>query len=265
MFSSIIDGVNEKFDLGDKAGALISAILALMTDSANGGFAGFINRFRAVGLGDLADSWVSSGANTPVSYEQLESALGEDTLRGISEQVGTDYETTVRASEYVIPHLIDDLTPDGEIPNESDLLSQVGGYLTGVGTSSGGVGTSSGDDGNLADDGVGTSSGGVGTSSGGVGTSSGGVGTSSGLAGENIDRVDPADELTDKTEVAGVPGLFDEKSNGEENPLLAWLLPLLILVFLVVIGFWFCGGKSEPVAVPEANTNANTTNANAAK
>jgi uncharacterized protein YidB (DUF937 family) len=253
MFSSIIDGVNEKFDLGDKADALISAILALMTDSGRGGLAGFINRFRAVGLGDLAESWISSGANTPVSYEQLESALGEDTLRGISEQVSTDYETTVKASEYVIPHLVDDLTPDGEIPNESDLLSQVGGYLTGVGTSSG-------DDGTAADDGVGTSSGGVGTSSGGVGTSSGGVGTSSGFAGENIDRVDPAAELTDKPEVAGVPGMFDEKTDGEENPLLAWLLPLLILVFLVVIGFWFCGGKSAPVAAPEANINAANVN-----
>jgi uncharacterized protein YidB (DUF937 family) len=237
MFSSIIDGVNEKFDLGDKAGALISAILALMTDSENGGLAGFINRFREVGLGDLADSWVSSGANTPVSYEQLESALGEDTLRGISEQVGTDYETTVKASEYVIPHLVDDLTPDGEIPFEDDLLSRVGGYLTGVGTSSG-------DDGNLADDGV--------------GTSSGGVGTSSGFAGENIDRVDPAAELKDDPKVAGVPGIFVADADDEENPLLAWLLPLLILVFLVVIGFWFCGRKSEPVAVSEKTVNINT-------
>ena len=191
MFDSIIRDVNEKFDLGDKAGALVSAILALMTDSANGGFAGFINRFRAAGLGDLAESWISSGANTSVSYEQLESALGEETLRGISEKVGTDYKTTVNASEYVIPHLVNDLTPNGEIPHENDLLSQVSGYSTGVGTSSG-------------DDGVGTSSGGV-------GTSSGGVGTSSGLAGENIDRVDPAAELTDKSETAGVPGIFNDK------------------------------------------------------
>ena len=126
MFDSIIKGVNEKYDLGDKAGALISAFLALMTDSESGGFAGFINRFRTAGLGDLADSWVSSGANTPVSNEQLESALGEDTLRGISEKIGADYETTVGASGYVIPHIVDDLTPDGEIPGDDDLLSRIG-------------------------------------------------------------------------------------------------------------------------------------------
>lgn len=214
MFDSIIKSVNEKYDLGDKAGALVAAILALMTDRASGGFAGFIDRFRVVGLGDLAGSWISSGANTPVSYEQLESALGEDTLRGLSEKAGTDYKTTVAAGEYIIPHLVDDLTPDGEIPDENDLLSRAGAYLTGIDTSPG-------------------------------------------AAGQHIDRIDPAAELLDD----GVPGALAADSDGDENALLSWLLPLLILGLLVILGFWFCGGKSEPVAT--VDTNVNTTNANA--
>ncbi len=208
MFDSIVKDVNEKYDLGDKAGALVSAIFDLMTDKENGGFAGFINRFRENGLGSLADSWVRSGANTPISYEQTESAFGEETLRGLSEKSGIDYETTVNATAYAVPHMVDELTPNGEIPREDDLLSRVGG-----------------------------------------------VGTSSGVAGEPFDRIDPAAELTEKTE--GVPGIFSDKSETEENPLLAWLLPLLILVLLVIVGYMFCGGKSEPVAVPETNVNAN--------
>ncbi|MEO6588268.1 MAG: YidB family protein, partial [Pyrinomonadaceae bacterium] len=126
MFDSIINSVGEKFGLGDKAGAFVSALLALMTDRENGGFTGFINRFRKVGLGDLADSWISSGANTPISYEQVESAFGEGTLHDISEQTGVDYKTTVDATGYIVPHIIDDLTPDGEIPSEGDLLSRIG-------------------------------------------------------------------------------------------------------------------------------------------
>ena len=241
MFDSIIKGVNEKFDLGDKAGALVSAILALMTDRANGGFAGFINRFRSAGLGDLADSWVSSGANTPISNEQLESALGEDTLRGISEKIGADYETTVGASSYVIPHIVDDLTPDGEIPGDDDLLSRIGTYSTGVGTSSGGVGTSSG-------------------------------------AAETFDRIDASagtTDLADGAEVAGVPGIFSEAGDENDSPL-SWLLPLILLALLMIVGYWFCGGKSEPVATTNgninnvnansaANTNVATENTNAAK
>lgn len=263
MFSSIIEGVNEKFDLGDKAEALISAIFAMMTDSENGGFAGFVDRFREVGLGDLIDSWISSGANTPISYEQIESAFGDETLRVLSEQVGTDYKTTVEATEYIVPHLVDELTPNGEIPDESDLLASAGALMDdGVGTSSGegGVGTSSGDGG------VGTSSGGVGTSSGddGVGTSSGGVGTSSGDGGENFDRVDPAvttvASLADKDQTDVVPESFD--ADGGDNSSLSWLLPLIITAILVVLGYWFCTAKSEPVAnvAPNANVTANTNN-----
>lgn len=223
MFDSIISSVNEKYTLGDKAGALVSALVGLMTDSKSGGFAGFINRFRDAGLGDLADSWISSGANTPVSNEQLESALGENTLRGISEKVGTSYEDTVGASGYIIPHVVDDLTPDGEMPSGDDLLSRMSGSLMGVGTSSGAAGSSS----NGGDGGVGTSSG-----DDGVGTSSGGG---------------------------------DGFGDGNGSPL-AWLLPLLILALLIILGAWFCGKKSEPVATVNTSVNkANTnTTANAA-
>lgn len=220
MFDSIISSVNEKYNLGDKAGALVSALVALMTDGKNGGFAGFINRFRAAGLGDLADSWISSGANTPISNEQLESALGEDTLRGLSEKVGASYADTVGASGYIIPHVVDDLTPDGEMPNDDDLLARTGGYLTGVGTSSGAV-------------------------------------------AQAFDRVDASQttsaSLPEDSTIAGVPGLFGE---GNDSPL-SWLLPLLILGLLIILGVWFCGKKSEPVAtvntsVNKANTSTNT-------
>lgn len=234
MFDSIIKSVNEKYDLGDKADALVSAILTLMTDSAGGGFAGFINRFRTNGLGELANSWISSDANTQISNEQLESALGEDTLRGISDKIRADYEATIGASSLAIPHLVDELTPNGEIPNEGDLLSKVGTYLSGVGTSSG------------DDD-----------------TSSGGVGTSSGAA-EVFDRIDPSAGTTDLADgevIAGVPGIFSE-TDGEDSPL-SWLLPLIILALLVVVGFWFCGGKSEPVATANGNINIANTNSSA--
>ena len=220
MFDSIISSVNEKYNLGDKAGALVSALVALMTDNKDGGFAGFINRFRTAGLGDLADSWVSSGANTPVSNEQLESALGEDTLRGLSEKVGANYADTVGASGYIIPHVVDDLTPDGEMPNDADLQARIGGYSAGVGTSSGAV-------------------------------------------AQAFDRVDASQTTSAKLpEDSAIAGVSDTFSEGSNSPL-SWLLPLLILGLLIILGVWFCGKKSEPVAtvntsVNKANTVSNT-------
>lgn len=229
MFNSIINGAAEKFGLGEKAGALVSALLALMTDSGNGGFAGFLNRFKKAGLGDLADSWVTSGANAPISYEQTESAFGTETLNEISEQVGIDYKTTVSATAYLIPHLVNDLTPNGKVPNESDLLSRIGGYLTGA-----------------------------------SGAVAGGLGARSAV-GDTFDRVDASVGNTERRPILAddISGEFDANDESENKTALSWLLPLLILGLLLILGYWFCGGKSEPVATTNANASKANTNLNA--
>ncbi len=131
MFDSIISETAEKFNLGGKTGMLLSALLALMTDKNRGGFAGFLEQFNRAGLGETAASWVGANANTPISNEQLESALGSDTLNEFAAQAGTDYPTATSATAYLIPRVVDALTPEGIVPQESDLLSTTGGYLIG--------------------------------------------------------------------------------------------------------------------------------------
>ncbi len=194
MFSSMIDEAAGRFDLGDKAGTLLSALLSLITDNRRGGFAGFLDCFRKTGLGDTAQSWVSSGANTPLSYEQLESALGEETLKNISGQVGLEYKKTVFASAFMIPHIVDQLTSEGVVPQYDDLLSRIGGYLT--------------------------------------------------EADAPIDGKRMNESLeTDNYET-------------EENTILNWLLPLILLGFLLIIGYMFCGGRPETFA-PSVPANVN--------
>ena len=133
MFDSIINKSGEKFGLEDKAGSLLSSLLGLMTDQSQGGFSGFLDRFRQVGLGDVADSWVGTGANIQLSNEQVESALGTETTAVMARQAGVDVETTRSALGMMIPGVVDLLTPDGLVPTDDDLLSKIGGYLSGVG------------------------------------------------------------------------------------------------------------------------------------
>lgn len=221
MFGSMIDDAAARFNLGDKAGTLLSALLTLITDRARGGFAGFLNRFRQVGLSDTAQSWVHSGANTPLSYEQLESALGEETLKNISGQVGLEYEKTVSAAAFMIPHIVDQLSPEGVVPQDDDLLTRIGGYLN----------------------------------------------------EDEKTELKPV-ETFDRMGTAAVAGEANAPTLGnragdlidsavdyeaEENTMLNWLLPLVLLGFLIVIGYMFCGGRPEAVA-PQAPTNVNAPN-----
>ena len=249
MFDSIIKEAQEKFNLGDKAGGLLSTLVVLMTNKDDGGFSGFLERFKEAGLGDVASSWVNSGANTPISNEQVESVFGEETLKDISENAELDYATTTSATAFMTPHIVDNLTPDGVVPSESDLLTKIGGYLSGLGgLAAGAFGTA----GAMASDTVDR----IGTAA------SGTVDAGKKIVGDGIDTVGAgAKAVGDKFSgaMSSVGDTFD--SDGDGNSILKWLIPLLLLGLLVALGFWFCGKSTTPT-VTNANTNANVNKAN---
>lgn len=261
MFDSIINQVQEKFNLGDKAGGLLSTLLAMMTDTTNGGFSGFLERFNEAGLGDVASSWVSTGANTPLSNEQTETVFGEETLEDISDEVGLDYDTTTSATAFMTPHIVDNLTPTGVVPSEGDLLSTIGGFLGGIGgAATGALGMAGATTSDTAER--------IETAT------SETIDAGERRIAENLDMVDAgavavgdkvaADTVTVSDKVSGalhsVGDTIDD--DGDGGSVLKWLIPLLLLGLVVVLGFWFCRKAPTP-AVTNANTNVNKVNTNA--
>ena len=68
----LVNEVDSKFGLGaGKAGSLLTAILSLIQEQS-GGLAGFLDRFRSAGLGDMVSKWLSGGPSQPLSSETLE-------------------------------------------------------------------------------------------------------------------------------------------------------------------------------------------------
>ena len=242
IFDSIINEAGEKFNLGGRAGTLLSALLALMTDKNRGGFAGFLENFSRAGLGDTVTSWVGTGSNTTVSNEQIESALGKDTLRGIASGTGTDYATVTSATAYMTPRIIDALTPGGVLPTDGDLLSRIGGYLNGIGGAAPGGGTAAAMTGGIPDKADAT----VGdTDFASRGTVSSGINAAGDAAGAVGDRFDSA--------LNSVGERVD--GDGDNDSIFKWLLPLLLLGLLLMLGYMFCS-KSVPVATAAANDAA---------
>lgn len=237
LFDSVINGASEKFGLGDKAGTLLSALLALMTNQETGGFSGFMDRFKQAGLGDTATSWITSGDNTDISSEQLESAIGADTISVISEQVGIDKEKTTSALAFMTPKVVDNLTPNGELPDDDSLLSKIGGFLTGAGGMAAGV---------LA---------------GAAGGSKAVAGTVANKASDAAESVgDAAGAVGDKITGAfdSVTGGFDGDGDDDGGSILKWLLPLILLGVLIAIGFYACRDNKPVVTDTNANTNSET-------
>jgi uncharacterized protein YidB (DUF937 family) len=103
---------------------LLQAVVGLLAQNSSvGGLGGLIQAFQKNGLGDIVNSWVSTGKNLPISPEQIQQGLGCDLLKQLASQVGVSTEAAGGQLASLLPGLIDKLTPDGKMP-DSKLIEQ---------------------------------------------------------------------------------------------------------------------------------------------
>lgn len=94
--------------------------VALLLLQQNGGLEGLLSKFRQGGLGQQADSWVSTGQNMNISANDLQQIFGSSTLRDLASQLGMPEEQAGSTMAQVLPELINQLTPQGQVPANGD-------------------------------------------------------------------------------------------------------------------------------------------------
>jgi uncharacterized protein YidB (DUF937 family) len=111
---------------------LMQAAMTLIQQ--NGGLPGLLQKFQQSGLGQHAESWVSSNANLPISADQLHQVLGSGAIASIASQLGMDHAQVSGGLAQLLPQLVNQLTPNGSVPaNHADLLSEGLSLLAGRG------------------------------------------------------------------------------------------------------------------------------------
>ena len=88
------------------------SIGAVLTD----GIRSLVDRFRSIGHGEAADSWVAHGPNREVAPQHVESAIGADTLDVLAKQTGLSREEIITRLTRELPSAVDKYTPEGRIP-----------------------------------------------------------------------------------------------------------------------------------------------------
>lgn len=126
LFDSVAGAVLGNM-MGDK-GKMAQVAMDMLNQ--NGGLSGVLDKFKQGGLGDLAASWVGTGANLPISAEQINSVLGNSMVGEMAAKFGMDsQDLSAKIAEY-LPMVIDKMTPNGQVEeNSGDLMSTVLGML----------------------------------------------------------------------------------------------------------------------------------------
>lgn len=107
---------------GGGGGALANILFGLIQNQP-GGLGGLLQSFQNKGLGDVVNSWVGTGPNQPISPDQVHSALGADTISEIASKLGVSPQTASSGLSQLLPQMVDKLTPNGQVPAHSDILS----------------------------------------------------------------------------------------------------------------------------------------------
>jgi uncharacterized protein YidB (DUF937 family) len=118
--------------LGGKSDAapLVGSVLEALGRDNPDGLTGLAQAFKAGGLGHIVESWVSTGANLPVSGGQLAQVLGRPMIDQLAAKTGkSPEELTTKLAEF-LPVVVDKLTLDGKLP-ESGMLADAIGLLRG--------------------------------------------------------------------------------------------------------------------------------------
>jgi uncharacterized protein YidB (DUF937 family) len=86
----------------------------------SGGLGNLMKEFQDRGHGDVAQSWIGAGPNQAIAPDDLENALGSETLDTIAQQTGMSRSELLAGLSDHLPELVDQLTPNGRLPTHEE-------------------------------------------------------------------------------------------------------------------------------------------------
>ncbi len=116
MFDDIAQQASKQYKLGGKGKKLMEGI-EIAIRSYRGGLWGVLDNFRAVGLGHIAATWVDGQHPSEISPDDLDRGMGSEIVTGIAAHAGLTKHISIVALTYMIPRVINKMTPGGRLPD----------------------------------------------------------------------------------------------------------------------------------------------------
>jgi uncharacterized protein YidB (DUF937 family) len=126
---SLLDSVLGQFTGSSNQPAGLAEAVISMIQQHPEGVAGIMNQFNQNGLGHLVTSWMGSGANLPISAQQLETVLGSSQIQAIASKIGLSSQETTGHLAELLPQLVGKLSSAGGAGSASGALGSLLGML----------------------------------------------------------------------------------------------------------------------------------------
>jgi uncharacterized protein YidB (DUF937 family) len=98
-----------------------------------GGLGGLLEQLAGSGYGQQAASWVGTGQNEPLPPQAWSQVLGPDQLSAIAAQAGISEDDARHGLSALLPQVVDQLTPQGQMPEQDQLLASIDDFARQLG------------------------------------------------------------------------------------------------------------------------------------
>ena len=105
----LLDGI-----VGGAIGAAMATAVNRLIEK-HGGLKGLVNDLEQKGLGPAVQSWIGMGENQAIAPNQVNQALGSDTLKELAAKTGMSSDELAAKLAEFLPKAVDKLTPQGKI------------------------------------------------------------------------------------------------------------------------------------------------------
>jgi len=109
----------------------LSMIMDFINSPQVGGIAGLQKMFQEKGLGNIVSSWIGTGENLPISPDTLHNVLQGGGLQDLAAKAGIDPAQLSGMFSQLLPHVVDKLTPNGQVPDAGALAQMMKGLAAG--------------------------------------------------------------------------------------------------------------------------------------
>jgi uncharacterized protein YidB (DUF937 family) len=110
-----------------------AAAVLEMIQNHPGGINGLVQAFHGNGMGGLVNSWIGTGPNQSITPDQIQQVLGSGPLQGVAAKLGVSPEQASATLSQLLPTVMNHLTPNGQVPEQSNLLQMGESLLSSLG------------------------------------------------------------------------------------------------------------------------------------
>jgi uncharacterized protein YidB (DUF937 family) len=104
--------------LSQLGAAVLPAVLGqLLGNNGQGGLSAIVAKLQRGGFGDQVKSWLGNGQNLPITAQQLQEVLGNDTVKQLAAKYNIPVDQLSKILAQQLPTAVDHASPDGKLPH----------------------------------------------------------------------------------------------------------------------------------------------------